>query len=786
MAMVINSNIMSLNAQRNLTMSQGEQNQAMERLTSGKRINSAADDAAGLAISNRMTSQIRGLDQAVRNANDGISLIQTAEGALDETTNILQRMRELSVQSANGTYTDGNRATIDAEVQQLVKELDRISETTTFNGLNILDGSLGDVALQVGSEANETISFSVGKLDADSLGFGSVTADIAGDNVSLAAADIKDGDVLINGQSIGAIPAGTSFDDVVTKINDNVNGVTASGFNDVQSTQVGSGQTSAAEKLTISVTQTDGTATSFVIQDTNNLEELAAAINDVSGGTVQASIDDDGELNLQNNTGASISLATTAGASDTVTGIASTGGAAGVYTGQLALTSDTGENITITTGPDGVSADLASLGLSENLEGGVVVGTSLDTAGASAALGFEDLKINGVAISNKLDGEDVDTLQEKVAVINEVSNETQVTASLVGETSNATTLTDNAASTIATAALSNITATADLYINGVAITLTLSDDAATTVANINAAATTTGVIAYTDDDDILRLSSDQSFTLAESAAGMVSGALNLTIGATVTVATSVTESDFTTLSTGTSMQLNGQEINFTAADYSDVNDIVSTVNAQTALTGVHASVNDSGELTLSSNGAFTVEAGSGDSAKLLRGMGFETSEFHDKTAGTGLQAITVNPQLKLDSLNDSAMSVEVTTAGATATGLTNQNESGTGAATGSAISTISVGSAASAQKAIGVIDNALDQVSDVRSELGAVNNRLDFTINNLSSVSENASAARSRIEDADFASESAALSRAQVLQQAGTAMLAQANAAPQQVLSLLQ
>ena len=171
MAMVINSNIMSLTAQRNLTMSQNDLNTSMERLTSGKRINSAADDAAGLSIANRMTSQINGLNQAVRNANDGASLIQTAEGALDESTNILQRMRELSVQSANGTYDSGNRATLSAEVKQLVAELDRIAETTSFNGLNILDGSLGKVNLQVGSEANQTIELSIAKMDSKSLGW---------------------------------------------------------------------------------------------------------------------------------------------------------------------------------------------------------------------------------------------------------------------------------------------------------------------------------------------------------------------------------------------------------------------------------------------------------------------------------------------------------------------------------------------------------------------------------------------------------------------------------------
>jgi flagellin len=757
----------------------------MERLTSGKRINSAADDAAGLAISNRMTSQIRGLDQAVRNANDGISLIQTAEGALDETTNILQRMRELSVQSANGTYTDGNRATIDAEVQQLVKELDRISETTTFNGLNILDGTLGKVDLQVGSEANETIGFEVGALDADSLGFGSVTADIAGDNVSLGALSLSDGDVLINGQSIGSFDGTTeNIDDLLNKINENVTGVTAAAFNDIDATAVGTGLTSSANVLTIAVTQVDGTTTSYQIQDTNNLTELTDAINTTTGGQVQASIDDDGELVLQNSTGASITLSTTGGDSATVTGISSAGGA---FTGQLALTSDSGDQITITTGPDGVEGDLTALGLSENLDGGVVVGSALSTTDAAAALGFEDLTINGVAISNKLNGEDVDTLQEKVAVINEASSETNVTASLIGEDSNTTTLDSSTAVELkGTAAVTAFTAAADMQINGVTVSFAATSDSTDIVALINAQEANTGVVAYTDDDDVLHLSSDSAITVTESAAAAVDGYLNIAAGDTFTSGTATAETSFTAIDTDTSIKLNGQEIMFTSADYSDVNDVVSQINTSTALTGVYASVNDSGELTLSANGAFTLEAGTGESAKLLGGMGYTTSEFIDAAAGDGLKAVQIDPQLKLDSLNDSAISIEVTTAGATATGLRNQNESGTGAATGSAISSISVGTAASAQKAIGVIDNALEQVSDVRSELGAVNNRLDFTINNLSNVSENASAARSRIEDADFASESAALSRAQVLQQAGTAMLAQANAAPQQVLSLLQ
>lgn len=131
MSLVINTNVASLNTQRQLVSSGNALSQATERLSSGQRINSAKDDAAGLAIANRMTSQVRGLDQAIRNANDGVSLVQTAEGALQEVTNILQRMRELSIQSANGIYSNADRATLQAEVKQLKSELDRISETTS-------------------------------------------------------------------------------------------------------------------------------------------------------------------------------------------------------------------------------------------------------------------------------------------------------------------------------------------------------------------------------------------------------------------------------------------------------------------------------------------------------------------------------------------------------------------------------------------------------------------------------------------------------------------------------
>jgi flagellin len=162
MAQVINTNVMSLNAQRNLTTSGNAMSTAIQRLSSGLRINSAKDDAAGLAISDRMTTQISGLNQAVRNANDGISLAQTTEGALQEVTNNLQRIRELSVQSANATNSDSDRAALDQEVQQRIAEINRIASQTAFNGRKVLDGSFGNATFQVGANVGETIGVTLG------------------------------------------------------------------------------------------------------------------------------------------------------------------------------------------------------------------------------------------------------------------------------------------------------------------------------------------------------------------------------------------------------------------------------------------------------------------------------------------------------------------------------------------------------------------------------------------------------------------------------------------------
>tara|TARA_R100000306_G_scaffold454_4_gene1125 strand:+ start:333 stop:1991 length:1659 start_codon:yes stop_codon:yes gene_type:complete len=203
MALGINTNVASLSAQNQLGKAQQLSDRALERLSSGLRINSAKDDAAGLAISTRFSSQISGLNVATRNANDGISLAQTTEGALDEITNNLQRIRELSVQSANATNSASDRQALNDEVQQRIAEIDRIAAQTTFNGQKVLDGSLGTAAFQVGANAGESIS-----LDLNT----STRSDSIGKKASLVAADISGAlSSTPATQALGSLTAGNDF-----------------------------------------------------------------------------------------------------------------------------------------------------------------------------------------------------------------------------------------------------------------------------------------------------------------------------------------------------------------------------------------------------------------------------------------------------------------------------------------------------------------------------------------------------------------------------------------------
>ncbi|SEA35005.1 flagellin [Desulfuromusa kysingii] len=337
MSLTINTNVVSLNAQRNLNRSQSKLVKSMQRLSSGFRINSAKDDAAGLAISNRMTSQIRGLNQAARNAQDAISLAQTAEGALQESTNILQRMRELAVQSANDTNSSSDRTSLQAEVSQLKAELDRIAETTEFNGKKLLDGSMNDATFQVGANSgvSQTISFSIDSAKTTDLGSAEETTtggdDFTGTTVATDAALLAD-TLTVNGV---AVAAATGITDIVAAIN------TAAGENIASATNQ---QVFTFEEVILPRIAADSAAASTVRDgDTLTSEKAEVEVNFMEailddGDSITISVGDGGNdtISYTNNTGALLS------GEDLATAIADNYTSTGAIAADFTVTNDDG------------------------------------------------------------------------------------------------------------------------------------------------------------------------------------------------------------------------------------------------------------------------------------------------------------------------------------------------------------------------------------------------------------------------------------------------------------
>ena len=474
MGLIINTNISSLNAQRNLLFSTNKLAKSFQRLSSGLRINSAGDDAAGLAISERFSSQIRGLNQAVRNANDAISLVQVTEGALAESNNILQRIRELSVQAASDVNTNADRQSLQDEVTQLQDELARIGNTTTFNGQKLLDGSFTDKYFHVGMNFRETVRVRVRDARAETIGRWAVETGLPVSTNALAS-----GDLLLNGVTIRA-----------TRIQD-----------DDLSTSVATG--SAIAK--------------------------AAAINDATSFT-------------------------------------------------------------------GVSA-YANPALRAGVD--QVVGGTLDQ--------IDNIVVNGRTI--------------------------------------------------------------------------------------------TGLNVAPDDAN---------------------------------------------------------------------NSLIRAINAEFDFTGVLASRDRDGRIQLEARDGRNIALSFGGAGGVISGLDPGNAE----SVTTGTVTLHSENQYSASGANEAYIGF--------------QNNTLIGVNANQAVTTIDVSTRDGANLALLIADRALAQVSRDRAELGAVQNRLDSTISNLTTTSENVTGARSRIMDADFALETAQLSKAQILQQAGTAILAQANAAPQQVLALLQ
>jgi len=460
MSMVINTNTAAMVAQAAQAKTNKAMDTAMERLSTGQRINSAADDAAGLAISTRMESQIRGISMAIKNAGDAQSLIDTTEGAHDEVTNILQRMRELAMQAANDTNVAADRTSLNAEVAQLTAEIDRIATQTTWNGVSVLDGTFTSKQMQIGAEAGQTISVSVDSTKSSSIGNYTLEGLAYADD----ATDIDGDDLTISGHlgsaTIG-VAASASAKDVAATVNANTSstGVTATAITKAKLSGL-----SASGTIAFTLTGDAGAAISTTVASETHLGAIKDAINAKSGvtGITAAFGDDTSEIVLTHLGGDDIAIsgmdtavaATTItmealdkdgadlSTADTVT-ISEAGTATGTVVGQLSLSSIKSFTVTgdPTTAEDGFFSTNAGGTASLSAISAVNIST---VSGANAAIRAIDGALNKInaargdlgAVSNRIDHTVSNLTNIKVNV--EASKSRIEDADFAAETSNLT------------------------------------------------------------------------------------------------------------------------------------------------------------------------------------------------------------------------------------------------------------------------------------------------------------------------------------------------------------
>ncbi len=447
MALTVQTNTSAINSTRNLSKASDGVNTSLQRLSSGLRINSARDDAAGLQISNRLSSQINGLNVAVRNANDGISISQTAEGALQESTTILQRMRDLSIQSANGSNSSSDRVAIQEEITQLQKELTRIADTTSFGDRKLLDGSFGSESFQVGAQANETIDVTLAAFSSNDMGSyqqqltGASDSGVAQYSAGLGgvvtgsqatgvdATDLGNGaiadtiTVTSSGQTAtAAVTANMSAKELATAINDaaGTTGVEA----DARSKVVLDGFT-ADDTISFDLRGANGDIDDAetviaVIGSDGDLSNLANEINKVSASTgITATVTDDGKLSMVSEAGDDIKLTEIQGNTGALTAEAyEYDGSTKAGTGSITIAADAGsatQNVTIAGTVQLNASSSYTVKTATALSAG---GTSVGSSVSGGTLG--DITQNGVSALNSISDIDVTSAkgaQDALAVI---------------------------------------------------------------------------------------------------------------------------------------------------------------------------------------------------------------------------------------------------------------------------------------------------------------------------------------------------------------------------------
>ncbi|HEY0961904.1 MAG TPA: flagellin [Pseudomonadales bacterium] len=790
MAQVINTNIASLNAQRNLSRSQATLNTSLQRLSSGLRINSAKDDAAGLAISERFTAQIRGLNQAVRNSNDGISLAQTAEGALGEVTNNLQRVRELAVQSVNATNSASDRAAMQQEVSQLIAEIDRVANQTNFNGVKLLDGTFTSQAFQVGANVGETITVSsISNATKAGLGLSDGTATRTSTNVGAAA--LNAGDLTINGIDVGAVAADASA--IAAAIDATATTVTATATN-TQTVAFGSviGTARAAT--------TSGAGASF----TDIVVDAAVATTSATGTNFTDIVVDD-------------AVATTSGAATSWTDFGNTNGG---ETYELTIDGATAVSFTNLTangdldkaevqsqiaafvaGSNGAytmtgSAETDDLVISKADGTDMVIAEDNQLGGGGFAAGFAASHTDGteaeaaVAFSLQIDGDDViNTTVNPGEDLTEAELDTAIN-DFVANSSGAYTKTGSLAAgnlVISKTDGTDMTITqTGSGLTGLTGTSTNGTEADATV-NYELSIDGTDIIsqAITAGNDLTAADVDtaiNSFVSGSSGAYTKTGSF-----ATGDLVISKTDgSDMEIVETGANAVSGSFEATHTdgatlvAPSYSFALD-GNNIDLSSAIAGNDATVTgqEVADAISAISGFSATFSGGNLSITKADGSNFTIGEAGSDASGSeGLASSTTTTYRGTVSITSTGEDLVVAGTSPAKAGLTAATTAETG-------NTLSVETVEGANALITAIDTALNNVNGSRATLGAIQNRFESVVTSLQTSSESISAARSRIQDTDFASETANLTKSQILQQAGMAMMAQANSLPQGVLSLL-
>ena len=804
---VINTNTAAINAQYNLSKVQSAMDDAMSALSSGKRINSAADDAAGIAISSRMEAQVRGLNQAMRNAADGQGLVDTAEGAMDEISNMLQRMRELAIQAANDTNSDTDREALNLEIDALISEIDRVVSTTAWNGKNILDGS-AEMSFQIGSEAGQDINVAIDSMGSSSLGAltgaASATAVLTSAHQGNAAA-VTEAKIAFNGNDT------YTFDvDVTTDAGADTLSINADVRNGSAVDIAGAINAAAIDEGIDDYIS--ASASGNVVTIKNSYGEAIAIDGFAAEGagtatytTVNGGAGSDSVVNLGVGAGNTGRVFNTTGAPGYIAASDATSGTAATFVEQLAgyadmaawdTTSDYG------TDADHIEVDFGDFSVTVALSDADSVGN------LAAAINQEQ---NAYTFSGLIEDDGAGGLNYSLKAV----------ANNVGAVDVADYPTLNVINTAGGVVADGA------FGGGIAMdgTVTNGTDAADAVAESGGSKMYLEIMG-SDTYSFTLNTVDIEFTYTGTSASrdaiaeIIETAMNGGTGDTYDVvntngrieitnqgATDLALSAFTSTGTGTILASTDVAQIDTQGSAELLDDTVNAVAASTAAAGTADATDIDVSFTMNDTYAFNISDGvrtasvaatavnvTGTDATdmeaainyALEQAGMDNSVSVSHAAGVLTITQAAGREISISNFrSDGAGSMLVASGSDDTTGAAKYLDDGNGTS-GATISSISVSTASNAQDAIAIIDRALQDVATERAELGAVSNRLDHTISNLGNIVVNTEASQSRIEDADFASETSNLTKAQILSQAATAMLAQANASKQSVLSLLQ